>query len=613
MRIKRTHYCGQLTKKEADTTVQLCGWVHRWRDHGGVVFIDLRDRSGVCQVVFDPNAYPLPEAADLRMEWVIGIKGQVKVRPEGMHNKNMGTGAIEVQVMELEVLNKAAPLPFSLHEDSPSAGEVDEQLRLKHRYLELRRPKLQNNLRVRHEFLKSAREYYFNNGFWEIETPILYKSTPEGARDYLVPSRVHPGQFYALPQSPQTLKQLCMVGGLDRYVQIARCFRDEDLRADRQPEFTQVDVEMSFIDEGDVQALHEGLMVKVFKEVLKVDIKTPFHRLKYADAMARFGSDKPDMRNPLELVELTAEGKKSTFQVYQNALGAGGILKALCFQEKEPLSRSELDSLLKKVAPYGARGISWIRIKTKGDWQSPQAKFFDDALRTEIENKLPFTENAMVFFVCGDPNIVNNALGALRLEYGNKLGYTKEGAWEFLWVTDFPLFEYNDEDKRFYAAHHPFTSPHLDDQAAFLAVKAEELYPIKDKKSASFQTMYNTRARAYDLVLNGYEIGGGSLRIYRPEVQAQMFRLLGIGEEEAEMKFGFFLKALQYGTPPHGGIALGVDRIAMLMTGCDAIRDVIAFPKTQKASCLMSDSPSPVAEKQLEELSVAIRPPKKPD
>lgn len=613
MRIKRTHYCGELTTKEAEKTIQLCGWVHRWRDHGGVVFIDLRDRSGVCQVTFDPKVHNLPEAAELRMEWVIGIKGTVKKRPSGMENKNMPTGEIEVLVSDLEVLNKATPLPFSLHEDQPSAGEVDEQLRLKHRYLELRRPKLQNNLRIRHEFLKSAREYYFEQGFWEIETPILYKSTPEGARDYLVPSRVHPGQFYALPQSPQTLKQLCMIGGLDKYVQIARCFRDEDLRADRQPEFTQVDVEMSFIDDTDIQAVHEGLMKKVFKDVLDVDIKTPFKRLKYADAMAWYGSDKPDLRNSLKLVELTEEGKKSTFQVYQNALGSGGILKALCFEEKEPMSRSELDGLLKKVAPFGARGISWIRIKTSKDWQSPQAKFFDDNLRLEIEKKLPFTENAMVFFVCGDPNIVNNALGALRLEYGKKFGYTKEGDWEFLWVTDFPLYEYNDEDKRFYAAHHPFTSPHLDDQDAFLKVKAEELYPIKDKNSESFKTMFNTRARAYDLVLNGYEIGGGSLRIYRPDVQAQMFRLLGITEEEAEQKFGFFLKALQFGTPPHGGIALGVDRVTMLMSGCDAIRDVIAFPKTQKASCLMSDSPSPVAEKQLEELSIAIRPPRKPD
>ncbi len=613
MRIKRTHYCGQLSEKQLETTVQLCGWVHRWRDHGGVVFIDLRDRTGVFQVVFDPKFVALPEASELRMEWVIGIKGTIRKRPSGMENKNLGTGQIEMLVSELEVLNKAAPLPFSLHEDSPSAGEVDEQLRLKHRYLELRRPKLQNNLRLRHEFLKSAREFYFENGFWEIETPILYKSTPEGARDYLVPSRVHPGQFYALPQSPQTLKQLCMIGGLDRYVQIARCFRDEDLRADRQPEFTQVDVEMSFVDETDVQAIHEGLMKKTFKDVLGVDIKTPFHRLRYQEAMDRFGSDKPDMRNSLELVDLTPQGKKSTFQVYQTALNDnGGILKALCFEEKEPLSRSELDGLLKKVAVYGARGISWVRIKSSKDWQSPQAKFFDDELKLEIEKKLPFTNNAMAFFVCGDPTIVNNALGALRIEYGKKLGYVDEKAWEFLWVTDFPLFEYNAEDKRFYAAHHPFTSPHLDDQAAFLAVKPEQLYPIKSEETPAFQTMKNTRARAYDLVLNGYEIGGGSLRIYLADVQAQMFRMLGITEDEAEQKFGFFLKALQYGTPPHGGIALGVDRIAMLLAGTDAIRDVMAFPKTQKASCLMSDSPSPVAEKQLQELSIAIRLPKVP-
>ncbi len=611
MRIKRTHYSGQLNEKNEGQSVQLCGWVHRWRDHGGVVFIDLRDRTGVSQVVFDPTVASIPEANELRMEWVIGIKGVVRKRPEGMGNKNMATGQVEIVVSELEVLNKATPLPYSLHEDSPSAGEVDEQLRLKYRYLELRREKLQNNLRIRHEFLKSAREFYFANGFWEIETPILYKSTPEGARDYLVPSRVHPGQFYALPQSPQTLKQLCMIGGLDRYVQVARCFRDEDLRADRQPEFTQVDVEMSFVDEVEIQTIHENLMKKILKDVLNVDIPTPFPRLKYADAMARFGSDKPDMRNTLELVDITEEGKKSTFQVYQNALAApGAVLKALSFEEKEPMSRSELDGLLKKVATFGARGISWIRVKTPGDWQSPQAKFFDDATKAAIEKKLHFKNNAMVFMMVGDPNMVNNALGSLRLEYGKKSGYTNEKAWNFLWVVDFPLFEYNDEDKRFYAAHHPFTSPHLDDQAAFLKVKPEELYPVRDKTTDSFRIMSNTRARAYDLVVNGYEIAGGSLRIYRPEVQAQMFRLLGISDEEAEQRFGFFLKALQYGTPPHGGLAIGVDRMAMLLSGTDAIRDVMAFPKTQKASCLMSESPSPVAEKQLEELSIAIRPPK---
>ncbi len=596
MKLRRTHYCGHINKSLVGKEVILNGWVDRWRDHGGVVFIDLRDREGIAQVVFDPAVMPVDEASKLRTETVIGIKGKIRPRPEGMANSKIPTGAVEVEVNELEVLSRAAQLPFSLHDDQPSAGEVDESLRLQYRYLELRKPKLQNNLRIRHQFLKSAREFYFANGFMEIETPILYKSTPEGARDYLVPSRVHPGQFYALPQSPQTLKQLCMVAGLDRYVQIARCFRDEDLRADRQPEFTQVDVEMSFITEDDIRSLHEELMKKVFKDVLNVEVKTPFQRLKYADAMARYGSDKPDTRNSLELVDLSAQGKKSDFQVFKTVLENGGILKALCFEEKEPLSRSELDTLPKQAAPFGAKGVSWIRIKSPGDWQAPQAKFFSAELKAEIEAKLPFKQNAMVFLVCAKEKVVNNALGHLRIVYGNKLGYTKLDEYKFLWVTDFPLYEYNDEDKRLYAAHHPFTRPNDEDLAVFLESKSNE-------------ELAKVRAYAYDLVLNGYEIGGGSLRIYRQDVQARMFEILGLSAEEAKTKFGFFLKALEFGTPPHGGIALGVDRVSMIMTGTDAIRDVIAFPKTQKATCLMSECPSPVADAQLTELHVKTLPP----
>jgi aspartyl-tRNA synthetase len=563
-----------------------------------VVFIDLRDRSGIVQVVFDPSTQPIPDANTLRQEFVIAVKGKIRNRPEGMKNTNLATGEIEVIVSELEILNRSQQLPFSLHDDSPSAGEVDEQLRLTYRYLELRKTKLQNNLRIRHEFVKTAREYYFENGFWEIETPILYKTTPEGARDYLVPSRVHPGMFYALPQSPQTLKQLCMISGMERYVQIARCFRDEDLRADRQPEFTQVDVEMSFVTEEDIYDIHEKLMAKVFKNVLKKELKVPFERVPYPTAMELYGSDKPDLRNSLKLVDLTEQGKKSSFQVYQTALSQGSILKALCFEEKEPLSRSELDALPKKVSPYGAKGITWIRIKSPGDWQSPQAKFFDESLKKEIESKLPFKQGAMVLLICAKSTVVNNALSALRIEYGERFGYTDKTQDRFAWVTDFPLFEYNEEDKRFYAAHHPFTRPHPEDMDLFMNKNDDE-------------STAKIRACAYDLVWNGFEIGGGSLRIYDSSVQARMFQKLGISEEEAQRKFGFFLRALQFGTPPHGGIALGVDRIAMLLAGCDAIRDVIAFPKTQKASCLMSEAPSQADPKQLEELFIRTVVPKK--
>jgi len=591
VKIKRTHRCGELNKNQLHSEVGLCGWVDRWRDHGGVVFIDLRDRSGIVQVVFDPSSTAIPDANTLRQEFVIAVKGKIRNRPEGMKNSNLETGEIEVIVHELEILSRSQQLPFSLHEDSPSAGEVDEQLRLTYRYLELRKPKLQNNLRIRHEFIRTAREFYFENGFWEIETPILYKTTPEGARDYLVPSRVHPGMFYALPQSPQTLKQLCMISGMERYVQIARCFRDEDLRADRQPEFTQVDVEMSFVTEEDIYDIHEKLMAKVFKTVLGKDLQVPFERIPYPKAMELYGSDKPDLRNSLTLVDLTEQGKKSSFQVYQTALGQGSILKALCFEEKEPLSRSELDALPKKVSPFGAKGITWIRIKSPGDWQSPQAKFFDESLKKEIESKLPFKQSAMVFLICAKSTVVNNALSALRLEYGERFGYTDKTKDRFAWVTDFPLFEYNEEDKRFYAAHHPFTRPHPEDL---------ELFMSKEDDASTARI----RACAYDLVWNGFEIGGGSLRIYDSAVQARMFQKLGITEEEAQRKFGFFLRALQFGTPPHGGIALGVDRIAMLLAGCDAIRDVIAFPKTQKASCLMSEAPSKADPKQLEELFI---------
>ncbi len=596
--LKRDLYCGEVGENHLGKEVTLCGWVDRWRDHGGVIFIDLRDKTGISQVVFDPaDKASSPEivlqAAELRGEHVVAVKGKVRNRPAGMENAKIATGKIEVLITTLEVLNQAKTLPYPLHDDSPSAGQVDEMLRLKYRYLELRRPALQHNLDIRHRFLKSAREFYWNERFTEVETPILYKSTPEGARDYLVPSRVHPGQFYALPQSPQTLKQLCMIGGMDRYFQVARCFRDEDLRADRQPEFTQIDVEMSFIEEEEICTLHEKLMKKVVKDVLGVEVTTPFPRLSYDDAMNQYGSDKPDLRNSLKLIDLTEQGKKSTFQVFQSAIERGGILKAICFEEKEALTRKDLDTLPQQVAPFGAKGVSWIRIKAPGDWQAPQAKFFSDDLKKEMESKLPIKGPCMIFMVCDTPKVVHNALGHLRLEYGSKLGYQSKEQFNFLWVRDFPLFEYDAREKRLYAAHHPFTAPLGSDTEKFL-------------KETSVEALSKVRARAYDLVLNGFEIGGGSIRIHRPEVQAKMFQALGMSEKEAQARFGFFLEALQYGTPPHGGIALGVDRIAMLLAGTDAIRDVIAFPKTQKASDLMADAPSDVDNAQLLELCLRV-------
>jgi len=586
--IKRTHYCGQVGKNLIGENITVCGWVHRRRDHGNVIFIDIRDRSGILQVVFDPSNFE--NASKIRNEYVVGVSGKVRKRPEGMENSKIPTGEVELEASHLEIFSESLPLPFAIDDECES--NVDESIRLKYRYIDLRRPFLQRNLRIRHEFLKSTRSFYFENGFWEIETPILYKSTPEGARDYVVPSRVNKGQFYALPQSPQTLKQLCMLGGIDRYVQIARCFRDEDLRADRQPEFTQIDVEMSFITENDIFNLHERLIERIWKDVLNEHITIPFPRINYYDALNRFGSDKPDLRNSLELFDITRRFEKTSSELYRNVISSGGIIKCLSFEEKISLSRSELDSLGKKLESYGIEAISWIRVKSDSEWQGPHAKFFDDSVKREILHRINFKFPSMIFLVLGKEERVNIALSFLRDLYGKKYNYFSSG-YKFAWIIDFPLFVYDSETQKLYAAHHPFTSPKVEDLNLFF-------------NTENIAELLKVRANAYDLVLNGYEIGGGSLRIFKKEIQTRMFKLLGLSDEEVNERFGFFIRALQYGCPPHGGIALGVDRIAMLLAGANSIRDVIAFPKTQKAACLMSEAPSSINEEQLKELGIKI-------
>lgn len=578
----------------------LCGWVARRRDHGGLVFIDLRDRYGITQIVFDPaeqkSAGLHERAGKLRSEFVVWCKGKVRKRPGTMANTAMSTGAVEVVANDLSILSEAKTPPFVIEDDA----EVAETLRLKYRYLDLRRPSLQKNLLIRHRMLQVVRNHLDEHAFCEIETPILYKSTPEGARDFIVPSRLNPGTFYALPQSPQTLKQLLMVSGMDRYYQIARCFRDEDLRADRQPEFSQIDIETSFLDEEAFFPILEQMMKKLWKEVLGQDIQTPFPRMSYKEAMNRFGSDKPDVRFGLEIQDLSKVFEKSAFQVFSNALktnsrGLTGAIRAIVVKgAAEKYSRKDLDDLQATAALHGAKGLLWIKVQAGGELQSPAAKFFSDEEKKGLVSQLKLAEKDLVLCVA-DPNNkkVCESLGALRLAVGAREGMVPkpgEGKPAFLWVMNFPLLEFDERDGRYYACHHPFTSPrpeHFDD---FVAGK----------------NLDHIEACAYDMVLNGVEIGGGSLRIYRPEVQQAMFRQLGLSPEEARHKFGFFLEGLQYGTPPHGGIAFGVDRLAAMLCGVGPIRDVMAFPKTQKGTCLMSESPSEVSAEQLAELGVSI-------
>jgi len=586
----RSHYCGQIDESLIGQEISVCGWVHRRRDHGGVIFVDLRDREGLLQVVFDPDRPEIfAEAERIRSEYVLAVKGLVRERPEGTINPNMRTGKVEVLAHELVTLNDSETPPF--HQDE----HANEELRLKYRYLDLRREEMLGNLRLRHAVTRSMRNFLDGNGFVDVETPMLTRATPEGARDYIVPSRTHPGKFFALPQSPQIFKQLLMMSGLDRYYQIVRCFRDEDLRADRQPEFTQLDIEMSFVDEAAVTGTMEELVRTLFKDVLDIELPSPFPRMSYAEAMQRFGSDKPDLRIDLELVEVGDLMQSVQFKVFAGpAADPEGRVAALCVPGGGELSRKEIDDYTDYVGRYGAKGLAYIKVNDvaagRDGLQSPILKFLPDDAITGILERTGAKDGDLIFFGADKARIVNDALGALRVRVGEDRGMVSQG-WQPLWVIDFPMFEKDSHTGRWTSLHHPFTVPAVDDPEAVRAEPGTVL------------------SRAYDMVLNGSEIGGGSIRIHDRAMQAAVFELLGISDEEAEEKFGFLLRALQYGCPPHGGIAFGLDRMVMLMAGADSIRDVIAFPKTQTASCPLTNAPGEVSAEQLKETGIRIRKP----
>ena len=584
--LKRTHSCGELGLENVGSQVVLMGWAMRRRDHGGLIFVDLRDREGITQVVFNPEVDEGShgEAHTIRSEFCVALRGTVRARPEGMTNPNLVTGGIEVYVDQFEILNPSKTPPFMLEEWI----EVNENIRLKYRYLDLRRPEMYANLLLRHRAAAAARRFLNEKGFLEVETPFLTKSTPEGARDYLVPSRVNPGSFYALPQSPQLFKQLLMMGGVERYYQIARCFRDEDLRADRQPEFTQVDLEMSFVAEDDVMDLTEGLVAAIIKEATGQQMSLPVPRMTYDQAIDRYGLDAPDVRFGLELTDVTDLVADAEFKLFATAAAKGLLVKAINGKQMASLSRKDLDDLTSYVADFGAKGLAWVKIKPEGEWQSPIAKFFTPELQQAINRRMDAVEGDILFFGADVPAVVHECLGRLRLELARRFELNKEKSLTFCWVTEFPMVEYNPDEKRWEAMHHPFTSPRQDDL---------ELLTSDPGK---------VKARAYDLVLNGSEVGGGSIRIHRPDVQAKVFAALGISDEEAQEKFGFLLEALTYGAPPHGGLALGFDRLVAILAGEPSIREVIAFPKTQKASCPLTEAPSRVAAGQLLELGLRL-------